>query len=195
MRIANGNWNTQINIHNHLNIHSTNINQSRTKPPSSIQQQQYITNNFSTHSWKQSLISNLMESFHQIENSSFGQQSSTTILCWTMMESYTISIYINSEASLLPVAILTHLRTWAVSYCHDNLLSGHLKFAKTYSKVRQRFWFSQMHTFIHNNVKKCTKCQLKDKARWTVIPLHQMFTEGPYAVAHVNLTKTSGKTS
>ncbi len=46
------------------------------------------------------------------------------------------------------VVVPTHLKASVMKMFHDHIFSGHLAFEKTWSKIKSRFYWPQMHTDI-----------------------------------------------
>lgn len=70
------------------------------------------------------------------------------------------TLYHRSKAyNKLTLVIPKQLVKSVLEDCHDNPLCGHFGFAKTYERVRQRFWFPNMRRSVKMYVKSCLKCQ------------------------------------
>ena len=57
------------------------------------------------------------------------------------------------------------LRTAVLHACHNDRLSGHLGFNKTYSKIKRRFWWPNLYTEVRNYVLGCIPCQRRKNPR------------------------------
>jgi transposase InsO family protein len=101
------------------------------------------------------------------------------------------------EARDPPIVLPNVLRKMFIEWFHSDPLSGHLGFAKTYARMRERYWFPNMHRQILDYCHSCVKCQLKNPymnkhaGRKAVVPMN---VDQPMNQVHVDTTKGSGKT-
>jgi Integrase zinc binding domain len=58
-----------------------------------------------------------------------------------------------------PVVLPTHLIDLTLNYMHENPLAGHLRFAKTYNRIKERFHFKNIYNIVHEHVRTCGRCQ------------------------------------
>ena len=63
------------------------------------------------------------------------------------------------------VVIPTGLRTAVLQACHNEVLSGHLGFNKTYNKIKTRFWWPNLYTEVYKYVLGCQTCQQRKNPR------------------------------
>jgi hypothetical protein len=101
------------------------------------------------------------------------------------------------EAVKPPMVLPTVLRELFVKWFHDDPMSGHLGFAKTYAHIRERYWFPLMHQHISNYCLTCQKCQVRNpyaNKHAPKAPIIPMMSNRPMAQIHVDTTKGSTKT-
>jgi Integrase zinc binding domain len=98
---------------------------------------------------------------------------------------------LSATESVPPIVLPSKLVTPVIEWCHADSLSGHLKYQKTYRKVRDRYWFPLMHQRIYEFCRSCEPCQLKDKVTLPKIRAKALTSEGPMIVVHGNSTKAS----
>jgi hypothetical protein len=76
----------------------------------------------------------------------------------------------------LRIALPLSLRFTALQHCHDHPLAGHLKLAKTFSRLEERFWWEGMYRKTKEWVQACRQCQQRAapprvEARLPLIPI------------------------
>ena len=73
-------------------------------------------------------------------------------------------------------------------HCHDLVLSAHFGFHRTYSKIRQRYFWKFMHRDIDNWVRSCDSChRVKTPKHKVVAPLLTMKVPGPFQRVSVDI--------
>jgi hypothetical protein len=91
--------------------------------------------------------------------------------------------------------------TWVdtvLNHCHDHVLAAHFGFQRTYSKIRQRYFWKGMYRDVDNWVRSCISCSQRKTHRHKVIaPLVTMKVPGAFERVSVDLlgplpTTTSG---
>ncbi len=72
--------------------------------------------------------------------------------------------------------------------CHDHVLAAHFGFQRTYSRIRQRYFWKGMYRDIDNWVRSCISCSQRKTHRHKVIaPLVTMKVPGPFARVSVDV--------
>jgi hypothetical protein len=69
-----------------------------------------------------------------------------------------------------PVVVPTHLVDLLLLYMHEDPLAGHLGINKTYSRMRERFYFQGMYTRVREHVRTCISCQRNKDGRVEIPP-------------------------
>ena len=73
-------------------------------------------------------------------------------------------------------------------HCHDHVLAAHFGFHKTYSKVKQRYFWKFMHKDIDNWVRSCDSCYRTKMPKHKVIaPLLTMEVSEPFGRVSVDI--------
>ena len=71
---------------------------------------------------------------------------------------YKVIYKANHEPRLL-LCVPKKLRRQILEELHDNVLSGHLGFQKTFTKIRERFYWNRMEMSVRKYVNSCKSCQ------------------------------------
>jgi hypothetical protein len=71
--------------------------------------------------------------------------------------------------------------------CHSDSMSGHLGFAKTFVRIRKRYFWPKMHRDVYNMCKSCIACA-RNKSYGTPgkAPLKPMVVENPFEVVGID---------
>ena len=73
-------------------------------------------------------------------------------------------------------------------HCHDQVLSAHFGFHRTYSKIRQRYFWKFMYRDIDNWVRSCDSCpRVKSPIHKVIAPLLIMEVPGPFQRVSVDI--------
>ena len=99
------------------------------------------------------------------------------------------------ESGISPIVIPDSLEKSIIQWCHKDPLSGHLKFDKTYARIKDRYWFPGMHLKVYKYCTACRTCLLKDVPPQPKPALQTIYAEGPLSMVHADVTKGSGKTT
>lgn len=59
------------------------------------------------------------------------------------------------------LVVPARFRTRVLMACHDDALSGHMGFQRTYGQLRRRFWWKGMYADARRWIRTCTLCQEK----------------------------------
>ncbi len=63
------------------------------------------------------------------------------------------------------LVVPTGLRTAILKACHNDILTGHLGFNKTYNKIKCRFWWPNVYSEVRAYVLGCISCQRRKPPR------------------------------
>jgi hypothetical protein len=69
-----------------------------------------------------------------------------------------------------PVVIPPHLVDLLLLYMHEDPLAGHLGITKTYSRIKERFYWEGMYKTVREHVRTCVPCQRNKDGRLEVPP-------------------------
>jgi hypothetical protein len=72
-----------------------------------------------------------------------------------------VLFYRNSKHDKNVLVVPRALIADVLQECHDSYLSSHLGIAKTYDKVRKRYWWPRLRQDVIHHVKTCHDCQLR----------------------------------
>ena len=103
----------------------------------------------STDKWCQQIVSEITEKKNKKYIS--GYRIENGILYRTIYSS-------NNESKKL-LCVPKNLRKRILEELHDSKLSGHLGFLKTYTKIRERFYWNRMERTVRQYVRNCVSCQ------------------------------------
>jgi transposase InsO family protein len=58
-----------------------------------------------------------------------------------------------------PVELPAHLIDIVLNYMHEDPMSGHIGFDRTYQRIKERYSFTNLYSVVQEHVRTCAKCQ------------------------------------
>jgi len=93
-----------------------------------------------------------------------------------------------NTSRLLLIIVPESLRRTVCNIYHASPAGGHVGQYKTLYRLRIRFFWPKMRTFIESFVAKCPHCVLTNSRRHTASELmHSWPLDGPFSIVHVDL--------
>ena len=94
----------------------------------------------------------------------------------------------NVSEILLLAYIPAMLRKSVMQANHDDTLSGHIGFSKTYHKIAEKYYWPGMFNSIKKYVEACPDCQaIKQSAAGRLSYMHPIFTNGPFSKVGIDI--------
>ena len=88
--------------------------------------------------------------------------------CFALRDALLYRVGFKLNTSFFRLVIPASLRISILETCHDDCLSGHLGFAKTYARIVSRYYWPKLSASVRNYVRSCLKCQQRKPGNCSV---------------------------